>query len=116
MKSSEISAAEARALAIGAQGLATPRPAAVTQPMLRALADRLGVIQIDSVNVLSRSHYLPAFSRLGPYDRDALDALAWEAPRALFEYWAHEASFVPVDLQPYLRFRMAGAVQDAWGR
>jgi len=111
----KLSAADARALAIGAQGFG-PRPATVTQPMLRALVDRLGVIQIDSVNVLSRSHYLPAFSRLGPYDREALDALAWEAPRSMVEYWAHEASFVPVDLHPYFRFRMATANNDAWGR
>jgi len=83
--------------------------------MLRTLAEELGVIQIDSVNVLSRSHYLPAFSRLGAYDRGALDALAWEPPRALFEYWGHEASLLPVDLQPLLRFRMAGAANEAWG-
>jgi hypothetical protein len=110
-----LSASDARALAIGAQGFAA-RPARVTQPMLRALVDRLGVIQIDSVNVLSRSHYLPAFSRLGPYDREALDALAWEPPRAVFEYWAHEASLVPVELQPMFRFRMAEAANEAWGR
>ncbi|HET9988822.1 MAG TPA: crosslink repair DNA glycosylase YcaQ family protein, partial [Kofleriaceae bacterium] len=83
---------------------------------VRALAEQLGVIQIDSVNVLSRSHYLPAFSRLGPYAREALDALSWEPPRALFEYWAHEASLVPVELQPALRFRMAEAANEAWGR
>ncbi|MEO8551360.1 MAG: winged helix-turn-helix domain-containing protein, partial [Kofleriaceae bacterium] len=59
---STVSAADARALAIGAQGLAEPRPGAVTQPMLRALAERRGLIQIDSVNVLTRSHYLPGFS------------------------------------------------------
>jgi len=110
-----LSAVEARRLAIGAQGFAT-RPAKVTQATLRALVDRLGVIQIDSVNVLSRSHYLPAFSRLGPYDREALDALAWDPPRSMFEYWAHEASFVPVDLQPMFRFRMAEAANEAWGR
>ena len=113
--SATISAADTRALAIGAQGFAV-RPARVTQPMLRALAEQLGVIQIDSVNVLSRSHYLPAFSRLGPYDREALDALSWEPPRALFEYWAHEASLVPVELHPALRFRMAEAANEAWGR
>ncbi|HEY6033192.1 MAG TPA: crosslink repair DNA glycosylase YcaQ family protein [Kofleriaceae bacterium] len=110
-----LAAVEARRLAIAAQGFAA-RPKTVTQPMLRELVDQLGVIQIDSVNVLSRSHYLPAFSRLGPYDREALDALAWEAPRSLFEYWAHEASLVPVELQPMLRFRMAEAANEAWGR
>ncbi len=110
-----ISLAHARALAITAQQLG-PRPARVTQADLRALAETLGVIQIDSVNVLSRSHYLPAFSRLGPYDRDSLDALAYEAPRALFEYWGHEASLLPVALHPLLRFRMEDAAQEAWGR
>ncbi|MFT3693482.1 MAG: crosslink repair DNA glycosylase YcaQ family protein [Kofleriaceae bacterium] len=107
--------AEARALALAAQGFGA-RPKTVDQAMLRALVEKLGVVQIDSVNVLARSHYLPAFARLGTYDRDALDALAWEAPRALFEYWAHEASLVPVELQPLFRFRMANAHKEAWGR
>lgn len=102
-------------MVLAAQGFAA-RPATVDRAMLRALVEKLGVVQIDSVNVLSRSHYLPAFSRLGSYDRDALDALAWEAPRALFEYWAHEASLVPVELQPFFRFRMANAHKEAWGR
>jgi len=110
-----LSIAEARALAITAQALAAARPKRVTRPRLAALARALGVIQMDSVNVLSRSHYLPAFSRLGAYDRDALDALAWEPPRTLFEYWGHEASLLPVDLQPHFRFRMAEAANEAWG-
>ena len=110
------SAAEARAFAVTAQQLAAPRPASVTRAELRALAERLGVIQLDSVNVLVRSHYLPAFSRLGAYDRDDLDALASEAPRALFEYWGHEASLLPVAMQPLLRFRMEDAAEEAWGR
>ncbi len=109
------SRAEARALAITAQGFAA-RPAKVTRTQLRTLVERLGVIQIDSVNALSRSHYLPAFSRLGAYDRAELDALAWEAPRSLFEYWGHEASLLPVALQPLLRFRMEAAANEAWGR
>jgi uncharacterized protein YcaQ len=108
-----LSAAEARAIAITAQGLAGPRPARVDRAALRALADRLGALQIDSVNVLVRSHYLPAFSRLGPYDPDLLDQLAYSGPRALFEYWGHMASLLPVGLQPLFRWRMAEGHQ--WG-
>jgi uncharacterized protein YcaQ len=78
------------------------------------MTSRLAVLQIDSVNVLSRAHYLPAFSRLGPYPREALDDLA-DRRRELFEYWAHEASLLPVRLHPHLRWRMAAAEEHAWG-
>lgn len=76
---------------------------------------RLGVVQIDSVSVLVRAHYLPALSRLGPYDRRWLDDLAGRPPRRCFEYWGHEASLLPVELQPVLRWRMQQAHRDAWG-
>jgi hypothetical protein len=112
----KLSLAEARALALTAQGFATPRERAADRRALRALVEQLGVVQIDSVNVLVRSHYLPAFSRLGSYDRRALDALAHKAPRALFEYWGHEASLLPVALQPLFRWRMEHAIHNAWGR
>src|SRR5262245_21152777 len=98
-----LSAAEARAIALGAQGFAAARPARVDRRALRSLVGRLGAIQIDSVNVLVRSHYLPAFSRLGAYDRTHLDRLSHTAPRSVFEYWGHEASLLPVELQPLFR-------------
>jgi hypothetical protein len=82
---------------------------------VRRLFDRVGLVQIDSVNVLARAHYLPLFARVGPYDTALLDRSAHYAPRRLFEYWGHEASLLPVALQPMLRWRMARAGEDAWG-
>ena len=113
MRSPEtLSLAAARRIALAAQGLASSRPASPpTERQLLGLAERLGLHQIDSVNVLARAHYLPAFSRLGPYDQATLDALAWgpRKKRRLFEYWAHEASLLPLPLHPLLRWRMARA-------
>jgi uncharacterized protein len=111
-----LTAAKARRIALAAQGFADPRPAG--RPDVRAfdrVLRRVGLLQIDSVNVLSRAHYLPLYSRLGPYPTTLLDRAAGKAPRRLFEYWAHVASFVPVQTQPALRFRMGRAAEQAWG-
>ncbi|HEU4976645.1 MAG TPA: crosslink repair DNA glycosylase YcaQ family protein [Baekduia sp.] len=112
-----LSAAEARRVALAAQGFADPPLGREvdTRALRSRVLDRVGLVQIDSVNVLQRAHYLPAFSRLGAYDTGLLDKLSHYAPRRLFEYWGHEASLIPVELHPHLRWRMRRAHDDAWG-
>ncbi len=114
MPRERLSAAEARRVALVAQGFGDPRRA-VDGWALRRVLDRVGLLQIDSVNVLVRAHYLPLFSRAGAYDRELIDRAAHRAPRRLFEYWGHEASLLPVTLQPLLRWRMERAADEAWG-
>ncbi len=82
------------------------------------MIERLSLHQIDSVNVLARAHYMPLFSRLGAYPTALLDAAAWGRPCRMFEYWAHEASLLPFELHPLLRWRMARAErgQGTWDR
>jgi uncharacterized protein YcaQ len=111
-----LTARQARRIAIHAQGLSRPRRhAAPGARHLRRLADDLAVIQIDSVNVLARTHYLPAFSRLGAYPREALEREAWGKKPSLFEYWGHECSLLPVASQPLFRWRMDRArAGDTW--
>jgi uncharacterized protein YcaQ len=105
-----ISPLQARRIAIAAQGLSRPRRGPAAAGDLHRMLERLGLVQIDSVNVLARAHYVPAFSRLGPYDRAWLDQAAYGGRRRrLFEYWGHEASLIRVDLQPLLRWRMEEA-------
>lgn len=103
---------QARRLALAAQGFNGRQPPATIKPLqLNRLIERLGVLQIDSVNALVRSHYLPLFSRLGNYTCDVLDQAAWSQGRrrTLFEYWGHEASLLPLSMYPLLRWRMQRA-------
>ena len=98
---------EIRRIALAAQGFGRPRPSgAVTMRHVQQVIDRVGQFQIDSVNVAVRAHYMPLFSRLGAYDRGLLDRAAGRGPRRLFEYWAHAACLVDVQLQPALRMAM----------
>lgn len=108
-----LTVAQARRVALAAQGLGRPRPTAVTARQVQGVVDRIGQFQVDSVNVVARAHYMPLFSRLGPYDTGLLDRAAGRAPRRLFEYWGHEASLLDVALQPAMRLKMAHG--HPWG-
>jgi len=112
MRPESLSAAEARRAALAAQGLASrsERKGRSGFAPVQRLIERLNLLQIDSVNVLARAHYLPVYSRLGAYDRTKLDARAFGSRRrTLFEYWAHEASLLPLSFWPLLRWRMRRA-------
>ena len=105
-KKAEMSIGEARRLALAAQGFADSRPSGrVDIRSLRRVIGRVGLLQIDSVNVLVRAHYMPLYSRLGAYPRSLLDDAVYKR-RELFEAWAHVASLVPVDCYPLLRHQM----------
>jgi uncharacterized protein YcaQ len=111
-----LSVAQARRIALSAQGFADPPPGGATDMRhLRRVLRRLHLIQMDSVNVLQRAHFLPLYSRLGPYPPALLERAAYRAPRELFEFWGHEASLIRVELQPLFRWRMARARDLAWG-
>jgi uncharacterized protein len=111
----KLSRASARRVALAAQGFGSPRPErTVGIRDVQALVDRVAQFQIDSINVVTRAHFMPLFSRLGPYDVALLERAAHTPPRRLFEYWGHAASLIDVTLQPQLRFRMHG-FRDVWG-
>ncbi len=101
-----LSAAQARRVALAAQGFLDPRHARPTRRTLSRTLDRTQVLQIDSVNVLQRAHYMPLLSRMGPYDVELLHGAAERHPRTLVEYWAHVAAYMPVELWPAMRHRM----------
>ena len=121
VKTETMSLAQARRVALAAQGLHAPRPddgAAPRQVTLRHVqrtVDRLGLLQIDSVNVLARAHLVPLYSRLGPYDVTLLDRAAGRAPRRLVEYWGHVASYVPPETYRLLEWRQRAYRTEAWG-
>ncbi|MBX3224181.1 MAG: YcaQ family DNA glycosylase [Labilithrix sp.] len=124
----ELTVEEARRIAVRAQGFGaagatgttrasgvgptpTPRSKPTTSARSVELVERLGVVQLDSVNVVCRAHYLPLFARLGAYDRDRFDASIWSRPSALFEYWGHQASLLPVAHHRLFRWRMDRAAR-----
>lgn len=115
-----VSPASARRIALAAQGFGRPRPDAVGTRQLNLAIERLGLLQLDSVNVLERSHYLPVFARLGGYDKALLDRLTFAKRAPYREYWAHEAALIPLEDWPLFRFRMQdyrdyyARVDDPW--
>jgi uncharacterized protein len=120
-RSDTLSLGEARRIAIAAQGADNGHDRGghdkdgharetATRADVRRLVDKLGVLQIDSVNVLARAHLLPVYSRLGAYETSDIDRLAYDGRgRTLFEYWGHAASLMPVEMQPLFRWRMEKA-------
>jgi uncharacterized protein YcaQ len=113
LTSDSLRISEARRIALHAQGFNDPRPAGrVDRRHFRRVLQRVGLVQIDSVNVLTRSHELPFLARLGPYDRAGLARWLWGSGE-VFEYWGHEASLLPVEVHPLLRWRMSA--DHAWG-
>ncbi|MEP7091524.1 MAG: crosslink repair DNA glycosylase YcaQ family protein [Nocardioidaceae bacterium] len=107
-----LSRAQARRIALVAQGFRDPRHTVPTMRTFHRTLNRTAVLQIDSVNVLERAHYMPLFSRMGPYDKGLLHRAAESRPRRIVEYWAHVAAFMPVDLWPHMQHRMARYRED----
>jgi uncharacterized protein YcaQ len=101
-----LSQAQARRIALAAQGFLDPPHAPPTMRTLARTVGRTGVLQVDSVNVLQRAHYMPLYSRMGPYDVDLVRRASETRPRRMVEYWAHVQALMPVDLWPVMRHRM----------
>jgi uncharacterized protein YcaQ len=110
-----LSRASARRIALAAQGFGLRRAdRKVGIRDVQAVINRVAQFQIDSINVVTRAHFMPIFSRLGPYDVRLLEGAAYQSPRRLFEYWGHAASLIDVTLQPQLRFRSQAGFRDVW--
>ena len=112
-----MSVAQARRTALAAQGFLDKPHAEPTMRTFQRTLERTGVLQVDSVNVLQRAHYMPLYSRMGPYDVDLLRRAAEQRPRRLVEYWAHVQAFMPVELWPVMQHRMDDyrAKRGKWG-
>jgi uncharacterized protein YcaQ len=111
-----LSKAQGRRIALVAQGFRDPRHTTPTMRTFSRTLTRTGVLQVDSVNVLQRAHYMPLFSRMGPYDTDMLKRASEKKPRRMVEYWSHVQAFMPVDLWPVMQHRMASFRESPrWG-
>ncbi|GAW50413.1 MULTISPECIES: winged helix-turn-helix domain-containing protein [unclassified Nocardioides] len=112
-----MSVAQARRVALAAQGFLDKRHAAPTMRTFQRTLERTGVLQVDSVNVLQRAHFMPLYSRMGPYDVELLRRAAERRPRRIVEYWAHVQAYMPVELWPVMRHRMASyrEKRGKWG-
>ena len=108
---------QARRIALAAQGFCDRPHATPSMRTFDRTLERTGVLQVDSVNVLQRAHYMPLYSRMGPYDVDLLRRAAERRPRRVVEYWAHVQALMPVDLWPLMRHRMESyrAERGKWG-
>ncbi|GAA2146129.1 winged helix-turn-helix domain-containing protein [Nocardioides koreensis] len=112
-----LSTAQARRVALAAQGFLDKRHATPTLRTFNRTLERTGVLQVDSVNVLQRAHYMPLYSRMGPYDTSLLDRASTGRRRRVVEYWAHVQAYMPVDLWPVMQHRMEEhrAKRGKWG-
>lgn len=108
---------QARRIALAAQGFTDRSHATPSMRTLERTLSRTGVLQVDSVNVLQRAHYMPLYSRMGAYDVDLLRRASQRRPRRMVEYWAHVQAFMPVDLWPVMQHRMASYREQRgkWG-